>query len=168
MRALGLRTVLPAGWRAGLAEVQTQGVFVTPPVGGWVFAVGRDVAERTADPGEVERRVAALSEEFGAAFWFAADGEREVFGWARGERGRWVRAYAFAEELGHYLWHGEIPAAEHALGCFRDDPRDRSDDDVKWWPDQAVVCAIAAAWARDPSQLTPDAAPAAAGFVGRL
>ncbi len=168
VRALRLRTVLPASWRAGLAEVREQGVFVTPSVGGWVFAVGRDVATRTADPAEAEALVAALSSEFGEAFWFMADAERDVFGWARGERGRWVRAYAFAEEHGHYLWHGEVSPEEHALACFRDDPRDRSDDDVKWWPDERVVCALAGMWASDPSRLEPDGAPAAAGFVGRL
>lgn len=168
VRALKLRTVLPANWQAGLAEVVTQGVFVTPPVAGWVFAVGRDVAARTADPAEVESLTVALASEFGEAFWFMADAERDVFGWARGERGRWVRAYAFAEEHGHYLWHGDISPEEHALACFRDDPRDRSDDDVKWWPDEVVVCALAGLWASDPSQITSDAAPAAAGFLGRL
>lgn len=167
-RALGLRTVLPASWRAGLDEVREQGVFVTPAVGGWVFAVGRDVAVRTADPAETEAQLGALSSEFGEAFWFMADAERDVFGWARGERGRCLRAYAFAEEHGHYLWHGDVTPEEHELACFRDDPRDRSDDDVKWWPDEAVVCSLAGLWASDPTRIRPEAAPAGAGLLGRL
>lgn len=160
--------MLPSNWRAGLEEVAKQGVFVTPPNDGWVYAVGRDVAVLTADPSIVEETVAALSTEFGQAFWFAADDEREVYGWARAERGSCSRAYAFTEELGHFLWRGEVTDDEHALGCFIDDPRDRSDDDVKWWPDRAVVCAMAGRWAADPSKIAGGVAPASAGLVGRL
>lgn len=167
-KALQLRTVLPANWRAGLAEVASQGVFVTPPVDGWVYAVGRDVAVRTADPSALEALVGALSDVFGAAFWFTSDDDREVYGWARGERGRCTRAYAFAEEHGHYHWHGEVTEAEQELGCFVDDPRDRSDDEIKWWPDREVVCAVAARWARDPSRIAAADAGPSVGVVGRM
>lgn len=168
VQALRLRTVLPANWRAGLDEVAEQGVFVTPPVDGWVFAVGRDVAVRTADPTEIEPLVALLSERFGEAFWFATDDDREVHGWARGERGVLTRGYAFAEEHGHIFWHGDVTEHEHALGCFVDDPRDRSDDEIKWWPDRATVCALAGRWAVDPSRIDAGMQPAGTGFVGRL
>ncbi|MEC8652469.1 MAG: hypothetical protein VXY92_07885 [Planctomycetota bacterium] len=158
--------MLPCNWRAGLAEVVEQGVFVTPPVDGWSYAVGRDVAVLTADPEQIEASVVALSAEFGEAYWFAADDGREVYGWARGERGHCTRAYAFAEETGPFLWFGEVTDAERQLGCFVDDPRDRSDDEVKWWPDRAVVCAVAGLWAADPSQIGgPD--ESSAGLVGR-
>ena len=167
-RALKLRTVLTANWKAGLAEVASQGVFVTPPVDGWVFAVGRDVAARAADPAALEALVAALSDAFGEAFWFAADSEREVYGWARGARGACTRSYAFAEELGHYAWSGEVTEEERQLGCFIDDPRDRSDDEIKWWPDSRTVCAIAARWASDPSRIDADSSGTGAGLVGRL
>ena len=89
-----------------------------------------------------------------------------VYGWARGEDGRCTRAYAFAEEIGPFLWRGEVTDAERQLGCFVDDPRDRSDDEVKWWPDRAVVCALAALWAADPSTIG-GADESSAGLVGR-
>jgi len=159
---------LPSNWRAGLSEVAKQGAFVTPPVGGWVFVVGRDVAARTADPAQVEALIGSLSEVFGEAFWFIADTGRDVFGWARGAEGRCTRAYAFAEELGHYLWLGEVTDQEHELGCFIDDPRDRSEDAIKWWPDLSVVCAVAARWAVDPSRLGGHANSEGVGLLGRL
>lgn len=168
VKALQLRTVLPANWRAGLADVEDQGVFVTPPVDGWVFAVGRDVAVHTADPAGVEPLLASLSETFGEAFWFMTDDERDSHGWARGVRGELTRAYAFAEEHGHILWRGEVSEEEHALGCFVDDPRDRSDDEVKWWPDQGIVRALAGRWALDPSGIDGARVAVGTGFVGRL
>jgi len=168
VQALRLRTVLPANWRAGLDEVVEQGVFVTPPVDGWVYAVGRDLATRTADPAAIEPLLAALSDRFGEAFWFVTDDERDVYGWARGARGQLTRGYVFAEEHGHIFWHGDVTEHEHALGCFVDDPRDRSDDEIKWWPDHAVVCGIAAGWARNPANLDATGQPAGAGFVGRM
>ncbi|MCA8966857.1 MAG: hypothetical protein KDC48_18390, partial [Planctomycetes bacterium] len=58
VRQLALRTVLPANWRAGLDEVQQQGVFVTPPVGGRVFAVGADLGLRAS--GDAERLAVLL------------------------------------------------------------------------------------------------------------
>ncbi|MCK5941886.1 MAG: hypothetical protein KAI24_07970, partial [Planctomycetes bacterium] len=116
----------------------------------------------------IEPLLAALSERFGEAFWFITDDDRDVHGWARAERGRLTRGYAFTEEHGHVFWHGDVTDDEHDLGCFVDDPRDRSDDDVKWWPDRAVVCAVAGRWAADPSRIDGARHPAGAGYVGRL
>ncbi len=166
--ALRLRTVLPANWRAGLAEVAEQGVFVTPPVRGWVLAVGRDLAASTADTAAIAPLLASLSERFGDAFWFVTDDDRDVHGWARAARGELTRGYAFAEEHGHIFGPGDLTDAERELGCFVDDPRDRSADEVKWWPDRAVVCALAARWAIDPAGIDAAASPVGAGFVGRM
>lgn len=167
-RALGLRTVLPANWSAGLTAAESAGVFVAPPVDGWVLAVGCDLAARTSDPESLESLLLSVSAQFGEAQWFATDGERDFFGWALAARERLVRAYAFDGEVGHVLWHGDVTEAERALACFVDDPRDRSDDDVKWWPDRRIVLALARAWSLDPSGLAQRALPAGCGCVGRL
>ena len=57
---------------------------------------------------------------------------------------------------------------ERALGCFVDDPRDRSDDEIKWWPDRRTVHALAAAWSLDPDTLAAHGAVRSTGAVGRL
>ena len=152
-RALRMRTVLPSNWESGLATTREEGVFASPPVDGWVFVVGRDLAERTRDPAELERLLPPLGQRFGAACWFITDAERDVHGWALALGDRLERGYAYAEEHGHLFDHGDVTDAERALGCFVDDPRDRSDDAVKWWPDRRVVLGIAAAWSLDPSRL---------------
>lgn len=169
VRALGLRTVLPANWCAGLQEVAQQGVFVSPVVDGHVLAVGNDLS--LSGDGALAAMVARLeqlSKAFGGAVWFTTYDEAEVHGWMLAERGELRRGYAFVAAAGHVFWQGDPTAAERELGCFVDDPRDGSDDDVKWWPDTAVTCALAAAWSLDPRRLGDrDIAPAT-GWVGRL
>jgi hypothetical protein len=171
VRALQLRTVLPANWAAGLAQVATEGVFVTPPIDGWIFAVGRDLAVITHSPTEMESLLAGLSEQYGEVMWFSTDEQRDVHGWAMAQRGALVRGYAYVEEQGHTLWRGDVTAAEAALGCFRDDPRDHSDDEIKWWPDRRTVLAVAAAWSMDPCTIGSEHVrghAASVGLVGRL
>lgn len=166
-RELALRTVLPANWAGGLAEVAELGTFVAPPVRGWVLVTGADLRRHSDPDHDLLPLLERLGQRFGAACWFASDSARDVHGWALVREGVVERAYAYTAEGGHVLWHGEPTAAETALGCFVDDPRDQSDDDVKWWPDRRVVHAIAQAWAIDPDRLDATAAPAGVGCVGR-
>jgi len=168
LKALALRTVVPANWQAGLAEAEQGGVFVSPPVHGRVFVVGRAQLGSAAPEVALAPRLAMLSERFGVAAWFCADPTRDVFGWALAERGALQRGYAWQEPGGTAWWHGDVTAAEHELGCFVDDPRDRSDDDEKWWPDRGIVHALAAAWSVDPDRLTELGTAAGLGAVGRL
>lgn len=169
-RALRLRTVLPANWQAGLADVESEGVFVTPAIEGWVLVVGQDLARATADSSKMEALLAPISEEFGLAMWFSTDEERDVHGWAFAERGELLRGYMYAEEHGHTFWHGEVTDVERELGCFVDDPRDQSDDEIKWWPDRQVVLQLARAWSVDPSCLraSDSLGASSSGWLGRL
>lgn len=173
MRALGLRTVLPANWAAGLAEAQQEGVFVTPAIDGWVFAVGADLRpDRRVDGADVGAFVTPLLERLGAAFggaaWFLTDATTERHGWALATRQELSRGYAFDGDLGHVFWHGDLTDAERELDCFVDDPRDTSDDEVKWWPDERTVLSLAAAWSIDPRRLAQRSSAESAGFLGRL
>jgi hypothetical protein len=173
VRSLRLRTVLPANWSSALAQVTSEGVFVTPPVQGWVLVVGRDLAVTTQDPNELVTLLPGLSEEYGKALWFSTDEDRDVHGWAIAERGELLRGYAYIEEHGHTFWHGDITDEERELGCFLDDPRDQSDDEIKWWPDRRTVLALAKAWSLDPSTLGfdgphADGNAAAVGWLGRM
>jgi hypothetical protein len=167
VRALGLRTVLPANWAAGLAEVAAQGTFVSPPVAGLVLVTGADLRRHSDPEQDLLPLLERLSRQFGNVCWFASDSDGDVHGWARAVGGAVERAYAYVGDRGHQLWVGEVTAHEHALGCFVDDPRDQSDDEVKWWPDRATVHALAAAWAIDPDRLALAADAPAVGQVGR-
>ncbi len=168
MRALGLRTVLPANWRSGLTEVAQGGVFVTTRVDGWVLAVGRDLKVLGHPDAIVPPLLERLSREFGCAAWFFSDTDADQHGWALATNGTLVRGYAYDGDDGHVFWSGEVTAVERDLDCFVDDPRDRSDDEVKWWPDERIVRAIAAAWSLDPWGLGERDLPPSVGWVGRL
>lgn len=168
VRALRMRTVLPGNWRSGLDNARKEGAFATPSVGGYVLVVGTDLAVRTSDPAELEQLLPRLSDEFGSAFWFRTDERLDVHGWAFAERGQLRRGYAYSEEHGHTWWFGDVTEAERELGCFVDDPRDRSDDEIKWWPDARTVRALATAWTVDPRALAALPSRGGGGFVGRL
>lgn len=167
-KALSLRTVLPANWRAGLADAQQAGVFVSPPVDGCVFACGADVAACVDVEADIVPRLELLAARFGMAAWFRSDDAGDAYGWALARDGALVRAYAFDGERGPSAWLGDVDPAERALGCHVDDPRDLSDDDVKWWPDRRIVHALAAAWSIDPDQLPARASACGVGVVGRM
>lgn len=168
VRALGLRTVQPANWRSGLAHARERGVFVTPALDGWVLAVGEDLRGDQQEDRLVPELLQRLSATFGKAAWFATHAQGERHGWALGERGELVRGYAFDGERGHVFWSGDVTDAERELNCFVDDPRDHSEDEVKWWPDERIVLAMAAAWSLDPRTLGERGRGVSAGWHGRL
>ncbi|MBM3973255.1 MAG: hypothetical protein FJ301_04055 [Planctomycetes bacterium] len=167
-RALALRTMLPANWHSGLVDVRDVGTFVSPPVDGFVFVTGADVVGFGAVEQDVAPRLARLSAEFGFAAWFRSDDAADAYGWACARDGELARAYAFAGEHGPVAWEGDVDDVERALGCHVDDPRDKSDDEVKWWPDRRIVHALAAAWAVDPDELSQRGGAAGVGVVGRM
>jgi hypothetical protein len=165
-QAMQLRTMLPANWQGGLAAARQSGVFVAPPIDGWVLVTGADLWRRRDLAGEVLPLLQRLSATFQTACWFASHSEQEHHGWALCRRGRVVRAYAFAADEGELLAVGEVTAEERELSCFVADPRDQSDDPIKWWPQRATVHALAARWSRDPD--APASAATGGGWVGRL
>jgi hypothetical protein len=158
---------LPANWQAGLADARAAGVFVSPPVDGFVFVTGAEVMALDDVDGDIASRLVRLSADGGFAAWFRSDDVGDRYGWAFARDGEVVRAFAYAGERGPCAWLGEVDAAERQLGCHVDDPRDRSDDEVKWWPDRRIVHALAAAWSLDPDVLAGHAV-CGSGHVGRL
>ncbi|MCB9876413.1 MAG: hypothetical protein H6835_02335 [Planctomycetes bacterium] len=167
-RALALRTALPANWASGLADAVLRGAFATPALDGHVLVIGRDVAALADDLPRLEALLTALAATFGRAQWFVSDEALDVHGWAFAARGRLERGYLYSEHGGHVWWHGDVSDEERALGCFVDDPRDSSDDDVKWWPDRAVVWQLAARRSFDPARLAVAGRAVGSGLLGRL
>jgi hypothetical protein len=169
VRALRMRTVLPANWQSGLAAAGSAGVFVTPPVGGWVFVAGRDAFPRTRGaPDPVEELIGLLGARFGRALWFATHDATDFHGWAVAEGGVVVRGFAYDGDGPAIVWnHGAVTDAEHGLGFFVDDPRDTTDDPIKWWPTTGDVLALAAALGADPTGIDGFREPSV-GRLGRL
>ncbi len=167
VEALRLRTVVPSNWSTGLPIAVQQGLFVTPAVDGWVFAVGVDAFQRgsTESVGQALQRLAATC---GPAFWFATHAHHDVHGWACSDGSRIVRAYLYEGSDPRVLWdEGVTTPAEAELDFFVEDPRDTSDEDIKWWPTPADVLALAERWTVHPCSLDRHTTPGV-GWFGRL
>ena len=166
LRTLKLRTQLPANWHDGLAAARATGVFVTPVIDGCVLVVGRDLADLAV--AELLPLMERLAAAHGSSAWFCTASDLDRHGWALVQDEGYPRAYVYDGEHGVLAWQGEATATELELGCFVDDPRDRSDDDVKWWPDRAIVHALAARWSVDPDRFAGRGSERSMGWVGRL
>jgi hypothetical protein len=141
-RCLGVRTAQPCDWESGLDRA-ADGLFVAACRGSHVCAIGEDAWQK-GELSAVESALERLSREFGSASWFCIDAERGRFGWAFAHSGSLQRAWCGDGDDERVLWQfGERTAPEAALGFFVDDPRDRTDDEHKWWPIADDVRALA-------------------------
>ena len=136
-----------SGWRSGLAC--SEGVFVTPPLDGWVCVIGYGFVRGTLfeDRAELERVLSLFSE----AQYFASHHVVDYYAWAKGEHGVMTRCYAWCPDYdGAFLSVGEITPEEEALGFDTLVQTPEEDWDSYNTPHEDSVVAVAAAWGLDP------------------
>lgn len=175
-QVLGLADVQPANWRSGFLAAYaypSSYVFVTPPVRGWVLAVGSGIPD-PGDPALLQNwrsAMAALSQAFGRAQFFASHRGSSYSAWSRYAGGREERLFAWAGEPIHDLG-SPLPEEREILArlpnpvAADEDPDDRSGEDLRG-PDEDDVFSIAAAWSVDPSAFDHSDGPTALGLVGK-
>ena len=152
VQALGLRDVRPASWDDGIDAAYDEGVFVGPPVDGWVFAAGADILTRQVDP-------AGLSRELGSQVQlFRTHRVTEAHEWTLADSGTVIRAVRYVGETGEFHQTGEPTGAEHALGLDNPDVIISEDE----------VFAVAGAWSLDPTTLHDHPSEAATGTWGQF
>ncbi|MDB4982621.1 MAG: hypothetical protein JWM82_3373, partial [Myxococcales bacterium] len=124
-RALELKDVAPSGWEAGVKGAYAGGVFVTPPIDGWVLAA----SVRFPDAGDATHEdratplLARLSDAFGEAQYFGTYDEIGWVAWARFRNGTAVRKHAVQGSQDALLWNvGAPPTAEQALRLTHEGP----------------------------------------------
>ncbi len=153
IEAMGLRQVQPCTWEDGLAG--HRGVFVTPQVGDYTFAVGLPYpdpeSDAVSDP--LLLFVESLSQRARRVAYFAADPLVGLAAWALAEEGTIVRAYAYLGEMAVTLWRlGMRTDAEATLPAFFDSGDDDADDPAYWqrsdltYPEPEHVLEMARAW----------------------
>ena len=115
-QTLNLASPRPANWKTGIEAGYAppergdsrSWVFVSPPVGGWVFVVGNDLplgdlrSSTNPQPGagidrRFERIFGALSQVFPEVQFFASDRRVGLDGWARARKGRVERNFLMAD-----------------------------------------------------------------------
>jgi hypothetical protein len=114
--ALGLHNAKPCSWLEGLAGDEK--LFIAPPVKGWIIVLGSGLPEPSHDVDACFCFLLEISRKLGRIQFFTASRILHHHAWIEAERGRIVRAYAWA---GRTLWNqGKPTLAEQELGlkCF--------------------------------------------------
>ena len=115
-RALGLHNAKPCSWQQGLAGEKR--LFIAPRINGWILVFGSDLPDPSDDVDQCFHFVTGLSRKLGHVQLFSASRVLYHHAWIRAEKGRIVRAYAWANQT---LWKQGLrtPAErELELACF--------------------------------------------------
>ena len=171
--AAGISDLRPANWRTGILAASESGVFLTPPVSGWVLIVGYSLPDLDPDRrDDWESLLRPLAARFRQVCYF---GTQRVVGynaWAKFADGQLVRALAYVGERGEILVNEGTPTPEeitlnHKFSSLPPGPLEGSEDDYPPTPDEEDVLDMAAAWSVSTREL-PDLAPnPSSGWVSR-
>ena len=176
-QSLQLHGVQPCNWHSGFLAAYaypSDYVFVTPPVDGFLMAVGTALP----DPGDAaalpswRSLMSRLSATFGSAHFFATHRGSGYSAWARYSEGVEDRLFAHGDEGIHDLG---APLPEEAAILARLPDPTAAETDPEYWerddvrsPEEEDVLRLAAAWTVDPSSLESRDLPPSVGLVGRL
>jgi hypothetical protein len=169
--ALELQEVQTANWRSGFVAAYafpSDYVFVTPPLGGWVLAVGSlpDPSAPTALP-HWRHLMSRVSSRFGEAQFFATHRGSSYTAWGHYRDGTERRLFAYGDEPIYNI--GEPFPEEAELITQLPDPTSRYWERDDWRrPGEDDVFRLARAWSFDPSELDSADLPVSVGVVGRL
>ena len=149
--------ISPANWETGVAAASRSNyVFVSPPVRGYVYVIGRRVASRRY---WVNSFGTSLPQQFPQLMYFGSHPDAGYHCWAKCEGGELVRFYAHSGENGQVESVGAFTREEIGLG-FDQFPQsaDGYSEDARF-PNAEDVLTIAAAWGVDPSFAGVDVQP---------
>ena len=156
--ALGITSPQEIGWHEGVEAAYQTSVFITPPIDGWILAVGWGLWTNGATDDVQMELTRRMSEEFGEAQFFGTHRITEAHCWIKAVAGKVVRAYSYVGEQGENLIvEGEPTEVERNWNLFNSFSDEAKNDD--YWerticPGEDHVMKVAAAWSIDPSELS--------------
>ncbi|MFN0069796.1 MAG: hypothetical protein ACKVYV_19440 [Limisphaerales bacterium] len=158
--ALGLANTRPCPLEDAFNHPRHRGLYLTPPVNGWIMIFGPAVPDPAGDVDAVYHFVRGLGQRLGNAQYFHVHPPTGAHGWAWARGGRVVRGFAWA---GKTLWNeGEATREERQLGCACPPLGGTEPDDEALADELRVnldkVPRLAAAWGMDPVALLSHAA----------
>ncbi len=182
--ALRLTAEMPSSWEEGVKASYANeepsyigAVFVSPPIDGWVLAVGNTLFTLCdSTPPSILEWCANLSQALAGAeiHFFCTHRVVGVHAWGRAKDGRANRCYVFVDGEIHEDVGGQT-MAEKSLGFnFFNDRSAEAEDENYYdredleYPDEDHVMRLAAAWSVDPSELEARGLDVAAGLLGRI
>lgn len=151
-RALNLHNAKPCPCQKGLSGEEK--LFIAPAINGWILVVGSDLPDPADDADLCFHFVTGLSRKLGQVQLFSSNRALYSHAWVRAEKGRIVRAFAWANRT---LWNqGPRTTAERELylACF--DYGDTSEFNSWHVPDPIIanvdkIALLAARWSIDPA-----------------
>lgn len=165
--AFGLHNPKPCSWLEGLSAEPK--LFIAPPVKGWVLVLGSGLPDPSDDVDACFRFVLELSRKLGHVQLFCANRVLHHHAWVRAQRGKVVRAYAWA---GRTLWQqGKLTSAEKdlSLKCFDyaapSEPVSFDQEDVIS-SNLEKIPLLAARWSLDPAHIEAHFFEADRGIAG--
>jgi len=164
--ALGVANAEPANWQSGIGAVydlrfRDQYVFISPPIQGWIFVIGRGLphsTDETVITDESRVLLADLGRTFSDAQYFASLPDVDLHGWARIQDGKLKRALV-ASDRGIIWDHGRASTLERKLGLKHFEVRGVSSRNgdvggrLELHPEALQVMRIAADWSLDPTRI---------------
>lgn len=175
--ALRLEDATACNWNSGIGAVYddwlgASRVFVSPPVDGWVFAVGLALPHPLG--GSFADKCTPMLVDLGARFcevqYFFTYPPIDYYAWATVKDGRLVRAFAVSDE--GIVWNkGRTSRDERALGLKLFElrgVRGRKGDaggELILHPTEDHVLRLASRWSIDPTTLDRDQAEAGLGYI---
>ena len=111
--ALGVQHARICSWGDAIAAPFEPRLFISPPVNGWIVVMGCDLPDPADDIDECFKFLIGLSYRLGEVQFYVRNRAVAHHAWARLERGKVMRAYAWAGET---LWNqGSMTRAERDL-----------------------------------------------------
>lgn len=170
-KALRLANPTICSWAEGLADAREGRIFITPPIGEWVLAVGPGLPDPGEDVDACFHLLTDLSRKLGLVQYFSLNRALGHHAWARLDAGEVLRAYAWA---GHVAWNQGPPSpAELGLGLqcleyLESHPSDWSDAADPSLQNIERLPMLAARWSVDPTTLDERHFSTGRGIVGEI
>lgn len=171
--ALCLQRQRQAFWEEGTDAAYKSKVFVTPPLGDWTLAASTALFPPEGVETFVKPLLEELSRHFRDAQYFCTHKDACVHGWARAQKGKLRRGYAWHGGRNSVLWN-EGPQTKHEFNLgfrFTDGPTtppfvQHPDDPTA--ADESCVMQLAALWSVDPSNLDENLWEPVFGLIGEI
>ncbi len=147
IEALGLKKAARSNWEFGLSQTRDR-VFVSPPLDGYVLAVGYNTFGFMRSVNDELDALKAVAAKFDEVQCYASHRVSNFYAWAKFVKGELIRGYVFGE--GVSLNEGKLTPEEENLGFDNIIQGDEVDWENVEFPDEENVVEIAAAWGIDP------------------
>lgn len=175
-KILGLKNPVESNWQKGIKEAFGGAVFITPPIDGWILAVGWGLPAGDSVEGmeKVTNLANILSLHFGEAQFFCTHRVVAYHCWMKSVNRKLERLYSYLGEKGENIAiSGQLTDAEkdyNLINTFSEEAQseDYFEREDLVYPDEEMVMEIAGAWSINPQLIEDNNNIKGLGLLGTL